>query len=384
MHGQQSGSILPKRHLVLLVDGTGVTAARLDTKSRHSNIYRLNLALRNHNERSEAQITFYMPGIGSSFAGRRPKAEALGRGLVRDVEHAYINICSNYHPGDENSPADSLYFFGFSRGAVIVRLLAGIISRFGLLKEEYVHEFGNIWDASLGIKTENQVADLLSPACSHRVVPIQFVGVFDTVFGFYRGEYDRELENHFFRNRLLPHRVRRAIHLLAINESRSQFKPILWSDVEEPRESTRGSLEQIWMPGVHTDVGGGYESEFFANVALLTMLHRIREHTELKVNSGYVQEVHKDFLKELGAAKTEIVINDEKANALWRLLGLATDAGLRHFGHPDKYQFIHPICHRLQNKRIVMKSEPATTLYQLGQCDLEAVQLQEFFLEYNG
>jgi uncharacterized protein (DUF2235 family) len=52
---------------------------------------------------------------------------AFGRGFDAIVRDAYLNLSTNWIPGDE------IYLFGFSRGAYIVRVLANIICKYGLL-----------------------------------------------------------------------------------------------------------------------------------------------------------------------------------------------------------------------------------------------------------
>ncbi len=79
---------------------------------------------------------------------------------------------------------------------------------------------------------------------------------------------------------MLPVRVKRALHLLALDETRPHFTSIAWTGLEPPvTEGTpstfTSALEQIWMPGCHSDVGGGYQEDFLSKVALLTMVERV-------------------------------------------------------------------------------------------------------------
>jgi Uncharacterized alpha/beta hydrolase domain (DUF2235) len=50
--------------------------------------------------------------------------------------------------------------------------------------------------------------------------------------------------------------VKAAVHILARDETRRQFRAVLFED----KTRSEQILEQIWMPGVHSDVGGGYIS----------------------------------------------------------------------------------------------------------------------------
>ena len=89
--------------------------------------------------------------------------------------------------------------------------------------------------------------------CDHDV-RIRFVGVWDTVgalgiplsfAGFLNDKH------HFHDNKIGPN-IDCARHALAVDEKRGDFEPTIW----KRRPSL--DLEQVWFPGVHTDVGGGY------------------------------------------------------------------------------------------------------------------------------
>jgi uncharacterized protein (DUF2235 family) len=45
-------------------------------------------------------------------------------------------------------------------------------------------------------------------------------------------------------------------HALSIDERRSFFKPLIWKP--SANEEVKGDLRQVWFPGVHSDIGGGY------------------------------------------------------------------------------------------------------------------------------
>ena len=51
----------------------------------------------------------------------------------------------------------------------------------------------------------------------------------------------------------VPPNVMNARHALALHELRNPFNPMLWSD-----GNGHSGLRQVWFPGAHADVGGGY------------------------------------------------------------------------------------------------------------------------------
>ncbi|WP_034761260.1 T6SS phospholipase effector Tle1-like catalytic domain-containing protein [Chryseobacterium gregarium] len=142
-----------------------------------------------------------------------------------------------------------LYVYGFSRGAMLAR--------------HFCHEL---------LKPESSIqADMT----------IKFLGVFDTVESSAFSEYDVTL---------LP-AIERALHLCAINECR-YFFPLtgFFEDSPEAGDSKYETEQTVWkeifVPGAHADVGGGYlessesvylSPEFINNGELLSYLHNIRE-----------------------------------------------------------------------------------------------------------
>ena len=228
---------MPKT-LVVCCDGT----AQEFTQSP-SNVLRLSNVL----VQNEQQRVFYDPGVGtiaspgavsaiSKFLNRA-MGLAFGYGLKTNIADAYKFLMAHYEPGDR------IAMFGYSRGAYTVRCLAGLIHVCGLLRRGNEHlvpyaikmylDFDR-WDA-LGSFRPN----------AHQGVPIDFMGVWDTVSSMY---YEQRKMPHTSRNPAL--RVVR--HAIAIDERRAYFRqnrfgaPNIGQDIRE-----------VWFPGVHGDVGGG-------------------------------------------------------------------------------------------------------------------------------
>jgi len=99
---------------------------------------------------------------------------SLGWGVNHNILAAYNFLVNNYSPGDE------IFLFGFSRGSFTCRSLAGMISDFGILKQEESGKwFAGIWDRYQGIVNdphwENEKHQLSWD------VPITVMGCWDTV-----------------------------------------------------------------------------------------------------------------------------------------------------------------------------------------------------------
>jgi|GEM_PF-6915165 len=337
------------RHLVLLIDGTWVSASQKKPTDRLSNIYNLNMMIKTSNAGGEAQVAFYQAGVGSKTAGDRFWGGAFGRGLERQVEEAYVNLISNYNKGDK------LYVFGFSRGAIVARVVSDIISKFGVLKPQHIDLWPIIWGHYLSRASVEEINASISGRTTDEV-GIEFLGVFDTVLGQYWAEDWGALKENVFSDRLVPSSVKYALHILSLHETRGDFQPVLWSDVANDKQE----LEQIWMPGVHTDIGGGYERDFMSRVSLVTMLDRLGRKTDIGLYSDRIDEIKKSISMDLNEAQAtqqanKVVINDERSDlsVLWNILPSAE----RLPGGSDKFQYFHPICEEILNRLIVFKSE---------------------------
>ncbi|WP_193221972.1 DUF2235 domain-containing protein [Amylibacter sp. SFDW26] len=62
-----------------------------------------------------------------------------------------------------------------------------------------------------------------------------------------------------FYDTYLNPRVQYAKHALSIDENRHDFKRVEWTDHSKShRQKTQNWFQQMWFPGVHSDVGGSY------------------------------------------------------------------------------------------------------------------------------
>ena len=103
-----------------------------------------------------------------------PPPGAIGYGVNENILSAYNILVNNYTVGDE------LFFFGFSRGSFTCRSLAGMISQFGILKQEESGEwFAGIWGRYQGTVTDEQW-DSKKDQLTHSV-NIKLIGCWDTV-----------------------------------------------------------------------------------------------------------------------------------------------------------------------------------------------------------
>jgi hypothetical protein len=63
--------------------------------------------------------------------------------------------------------------------------------------------------------------------------------------------------------------VKCAYHALSLDDEGRSFHPILW---DERGTFGTGRIQQVWFPGVHANVGGGYPKDGLAYVTLQWMV----------------------------------------------------------------------------------------------------------------
>jgi uncharacterized protein (DUF2235 family) len=261
------------KRLILCCDGTWNSA----DQARNgipcpTNVIRIAYRIAKRKE-DMRQIVYYGQGVGTGNSLDRITGGAFGRGIEDNIFGAYRFLIANYEPGDE------LYLFGFSRGAFTARSIAGMIRKCGILSSANVHRY--IEAIELYRSDESPDMDRPSEFRSKNSVnaenstQIQFIGVWDTVGALgipLRGLRGLTKRKHQFHDTELSSSVKMACHALAIDELRSAFKPALWQ--YKPKEGQ--IVEQVWFPGVHSNVGGGYPDRTIADVSLEWMIKKAK------------------------------------------------------------------------------------------------------------
>ncbi len=198
------------------------------------------------------------------------------------IKEAYKAIVDSYEEGDD------IYLFGFSRGAYTARSVAGFIRNCGILKKEHAH---NIHDAFCFYKSgndeDNPDSDKMKnyrKRYSHPLLNIKFIGVWDTVGALGVPSPGLSiLNNDFlelgFHDLKLSIFVQNAFHALAIDEKRKIFNAALWESSKNNGKPgfPAQRIEQVWFPGVHSNIGGGYLKDKLCNTTLLWMIDRAIE-----------------------------------------------------------------------------------------------------------
>jgi hypothetical protein len=260
--------------LIVCCDGTWNTPEQNENGvPSPTNVYKFKNALAPFDRQGVAQLAYYHPGLGTEGNWwDRVVGGALGEGLDSHVKSAYEWLARHYEDGD------TIHLLGFSRGAYTARSVGGMIGRCGLLDLSPRTGVSDAdgWakvDAYLGMYRKPRGSEGAAPPDGEkRPVKIHFIGVWDTVgslgipddFAFLNLV---DTEKHRFHDTELSDAVEHARHAVAMDERRLSFSPTLWTRVARDRD-----VKQVWFPGVHGNVGGGYANADLSDGPLAWMM----------------------------------------------------------------------------------------------------------------
>ena len=238
------------------------------------------------------QITYYYNGIGTRD-GILSSIPLLGKLITKAQQ--YVNQGLSPTWGDarrilaeamddfnksryDSSNGDKLVVFGFSRGAALARKFVSML-----------------------LKEKNRQVD--------------FLGVFDTVAamnGIHR-KGEEISSDVLFENGSLHDNVKRAVHIVSLDENRVPFTPTL---INQNSEDDEKRILEVWFPGVHSDIGGGYWHDGLSDLALEFMINECKKElgTSIHIEDGTKSSVVNNLienqkLKDEGIAVDDIIIN---------------------------------------------------------------------------
>ncbi|PSR99232.1 hypothetical protein BD289DRAFT_47581 [Coniella lustricola] len=321
------------KRIIVCCDGTWKDSNGADEKPL-TNVTRLARSLKQTCADGTHQVIFYQAGVGTggnlldTFTGG-----VFGTGLAQDIKEAYNYICTNYVDGDD------IVLVGFSRGAFTARSVADLVASIGLLNTEgMVHFYAIFNDYENMADKHRKPSDFLDDSYkylrkyngeqgkdkilweNHRkdeyrawlikrrwtrdmfrdgseIIKIKAVAVWETVGSLgipitpVIGLHGSSAEWRFT-NTQISSKVEYAFQALALDEPRASFRPALWERLDE---NTTTYLKQVWFPGSHSNVGGGWYDQQIACITLAWICDQL---TPLGIEFSY-QRLTKVFYSSL-------------------------------------------------------------------------------------
>ncbi|CCT76258.1 uncharacterized protein FFUJ_14106 [Fusarium fujikuroi IMI 58289] len=263
--------------LIICVDGTWCEPDGAHGNRNHNitNVYRLYTSIHKGEceERSGKrfnQVKKYYRGIaaedGISYS-ERLLAGILGGPCIDQIRDVYEYIC---HTTSDN---DEVWLYGFSRGAYVVRAVAGLLHYIRAISSAGMPSFGEDFKLALKVYKKLQQQKQLGEGQIHdmfeartRPAPIiQFVGVFDTV---------KAVQDERLYDISLNLSIQHLRHALALNEDRQRFAPeyIYPNFNNRTQRLEKRTFVQAWFIGAHIDIGGSAKMDGLSLYPLQWML----------------------------------------------------------------------------------------------------------------
>ncbi len=206
--------------------------------------------------KAKNQITHYEEGVGTAHWEVLPGG-IYGKGLDRQILGAYRFLRKRFADKGRERGDNKVFIFGFSRGSYAARRLAGLIAQCGVPKK--AADIDLAWQ--LYCKRDTLSIEALKEQGRLFEISVEMLGVWDTV---------KTTTDEDFNDNQLPKCVVKGYHAMAIDEKRSFFPVLKWN--AEMR------VTQSWFPGVHSDVGGGYNECGLSDIPLKWMIDHAYEH----------------------------------------------------------------------------------------------------------
>jgi hypothetical protein len=281
------------KRIVLCFDGTWNA---VNDPATVTNVVKFAQAIKPTADDGTKQIVYYNSGVGSGGKLDRLLGGMFGFGLQGNVKRALAFLSLNYEasPGGRAhedlgyDTGDEIYLFGFSRGAYTARALSGVIGGAGIPEQIDFDKLEKFW-SHYRLKPALRRGGIKGIKGQPLHPRVKCIGVWDTV-GSYgipsglglgaftrffvswtRGFHDREFGKH----------IDVGLHAMAADEMRRPFAPTIWiRKADDP--PLQAVVEQVWFPGTHSNVGGGYARCGLSDLALTWMIARATELTPLE------------------------------------------------------------------------------------------------------
>ncbi|MCF2150428.1 DUF2235 domain-containing protein [Desmonostoc muscorum LEGE 12446] len=263
-------NVINKKRLIVCCDGTWNEL----TSYYPTNVVKFARSVKYTAADQTPQLVFYLSGCGTEndHLIDRIGGGAFGWGIDEIIQDAYRLLCMNY----DADAQDDIYLIGFSRGAYIVRCLAGMIYKSGLLRRSKILDIPKAYDfyRNSKIKPNDPKAHKFREDNSQKIekinfqkdylkyrVPIKMLGCWDTVGALGIPDIIPWLpiaklwnKKYEFYDATLSPIVENAFHAVAIDEKRKVFPS---TSMDKNEKNPDQIVEQVLFVGEHACIGGG-------------------------------------------------------------------------------------------------------------------------------
>ncbi|MBX9256331.1 DUF2235 domain-containing protein [Desmonostoc muscorum CCALA 125] len=260
-------NMIKKKRLVVCCDGTWNEL----TSSYPTNVVKFAGSVKYTASDQTPQLVFYLSGCGTENDDLiyRIGGGAFGWGIDKIIQDAYRFLCMNY----DKDAQDEIYLIGFSRGAYIVRCLAGMIYKCGLLRRSKIRGIPKAYELyrDSKINPNAEQAKKFREYNSKKIeskkdylkyrVPIKMLGCWDTVGALGIPDITPWLpisklwnQKYEFYDATLSPIVENAFHAVAIDEKRKIFPS---TPMKKNEKNINQKVEEVLFVGEHGCIGGG-------------------------------------------------------------------------------------------------------------------------------
>eukprot|EP01006_Ploeotia_vitrea_P030217 TRINITY_DN62680_c0_g1_i1.p1 TRINITY_DN62680_c0_g1~~TRINITY_DN62680_c0_g1_i1.p1 ORF type:complete len:455 (+),score=36.94 TRINITY_DN62680_c0_g1_i1:57-1421(+) len=205
----------------------------------------------------------------------------VGEGMEEIAQEAYWHVC-NWVKEGKIGPDTQIVVHGFSRGSVTARLFTLAVDKCSLV------------DCVDVMPVFHHLVDKKKPK-PVPVIPdkrIAFLGIFDCVrgwkgypvIGFLYGIFrPREMDGQIGKllDGVIPKCCDKICHALSIHDNRGPFAVTKFRKVVTPEDDPQ--CEEVWFPGVHSDIGGSNANHQMSDWTLRWMAQKMSGATNMRL-----------------------------------------------------------------------------------------------------
>lgn len=205
--------------------------------SNISNILKFHLLLGGNpmngvTELRDGNLSFYYRGVGT-YGNFIEKGFNMILGHedhdIRDILMDAMDDFNKYY----NSDVDKIILTGFSRGGALARKFASKINDYDKVPDNSIIEA--IFDTVARVAGDEEEGIKYNPSLDIK-----------------------------FNNQQVASKVEKALHIVSLDEIRKSFRPTLMTEEDK--------ILEIWFPGGHSDIGGGYRQDGLSDNSLCFFL----------------------------------------------------------------------------------------------------------------